>query len=95
MIVPLKDAVGTYGHKRPKIKSEWIPKMQQVFKEMKLLLATDAITSYLDHNKPFHIYIQMLQIIKWEHALCNNIMTNGDQLHIIAKSLIELKRITQ
>ena len=30
--------------------------MDQAFRKMKLLLATDAMTYYPDHNKPFHIY---------------------------------------
>ena len=57
VLAPLTDAVGTYGNKKTNIKFKWTPKMQQAFKEMKLLLATDAITYYADHNKPFHIYI--------------------------------------
>ena len=56
VLAPLTDAVGKYGNKNTRIKFEWTPKMQKAFKEMKLLLATDAITYYPDHNKPFHIY---------------------------------------
>ena len=56
VLAPLSDAVGKYGDKKKKIKFEWSPEMDKAFKEMKLLLATDAMTYYPDHNKPFHIY---------------------------------------
>ena len=56
VLAPLSDAVGKYGDKKKKIKFEWSPEMDKAFKEMKFLLATDAMTYYPDHNKPFHIY---------------------------------------
>ena len=34
----------------------WIKEMQKAFEEMKVLLTTDALTAYPDHNKPFKIY---------------------------------------
>ena len=50
------DAVGKYGDKKKKILFEWSPEMDQASRKMKLLLVTDAMTYYSDHNKPFHIY---------------------------------------
>ena len=56
VLAPLTDATGQCADKTKKIKFEWTPEMDQAFKQMKVLLATDAMTYYHDHNKPFIIY---------------------------------------
>ena len=35
---------------------EWNPEMDKAFAKMKILLATDAMSAYPDHNKPYRIY---------------------------------------
>ena len=35
----------------------WKKEMNQAFKNMKALMATDALSTYPDHNKAFHIYL--------------------------------------
>ena len=72
VLAPLTDAVGKYGDKKKKIKFIWEPEMEKAFKQMKLLLATDAMTYYPNHNKPFKIYTdasdyQMGACIMQEH----------------------------
>ena len=56
VLAPLTDATGKYADKKKKVKFEWTPEMDKAFKQMKVLLATDALTFYPDHNKPFRIY---------------------------------------
>ena len=73
MLAPLTDATGKYADKTKKIRFEWTPEMDQAFKQMKVLLATDAMTYYPDHNKPFRIYTdasdyQMGGCIMQEHG---------------------------
>ena len=72
VLAPLTDAVGKYGDKNKKIKFIWEPEMEKAFKQMKLLLATDAMTYYPNHNKPFKNYTdasdyQMGACIMQEH----------------------------
>ena len=50
ILCPLTDATGKYGNKKKKVKFEWTPEMDKAFKQMKVLLACDAITYYSDHN---------------------------------------------
>ena len=49
ILAPLTELTG----KQPFI---WTVRQQTAFDEMKALLAKDAIVSYPDHNKPFHIF---------------------------------------
>jgi hypothetical protein len=37
----------------------WTPKLQQAFNKMRLLMATDALSAYPDHNKWFNIYTDL------------------------------------
>ena len=55
-LAPLTGAVDKYRDKNKKIKFKWEQEMEKAFKQMKLLLATDAMTYYPNHNKPFKIY---------------------------------------
>ena len=49
VMVPLTDQKG-------KKTFVWSPEMETAFKQIKILLATDALSAYLDHNLPFEIY---------------------------------------
>ena len=48
-MAPLTDQTG-------KKTFQWTTAMENVFKQMKALMAVDALSAYPDHNKPFHIY---------------------------------------
>ena len=47
-IAPLTDLMG-------KKKFQWNKEQDEAFKQMKALIATDALLAYPDHNKPFEI----------------------------------------
>ena len=48
ILAPLTDLMG-------KKKFQWNKEQDEVFKQMKALIATDALLTYPDHNKPFEI----------------------------------------
>ena len=48
ILAPLTDLTG-------KKKFQWNKEQDEVFKQMKALIATDALLAYPDHNKPFEI----------------------------------------
>jgi hypothetical protein len=53
VLKPLTDQAGLKKGE----KLNWTPAMQTAFDKMCLLLATDALAAYPDHNKRFDIYI--------------------------------------
>ena len=58
---PLADAMGQYSRAKnegKKLKSIWTKEMQKAFEEMEVLLTTDSLTAYPDHNI-FSKYILM------------------------------------
>ena len=62
---PLTDVMGQYikaKNEGRKLKFIWTKEIQKAFEEMKVLLTTDALTAYPDHNKPLK-YILMHLII--------------------------------
>ena len=54
ILKPLNEQTG--GVKNGNTPIKWTPEMDKAFQQMKALVATDALTAYPDHNKPFHIY---------------------------------------
>jgi len=56
VLAPLTDTTGKYADKKKKVKFDWTPEMDKAFKQMKVLLAKDALTYYPDHNEPFKFY---------------------------------------
>ena len=48
VLAPLTNLIG-------KKKFQWNKEQDEAFKQMKALIATDALLAYLDHNKPFKI----------------------------------------
>ena len=48
ILAPLTDLKG-------KKKFQWNKEQDEAFKQMKALIATDALLAHLDHNKPFEI----------------------------------------
>ena len=48
ILAPMTDLMG-------KKKFQWNKEQDEAFKQMKALIATDALLAYLDHNKPFKI----------------------------------------
>jgi hypothetical protein len=83
ILAPLTAKTGATkkGEKHPHF--QWIPEMQKAFDQMKALMATDVLCAYPNHNKPFHIYTDILTT-NLVHVLCKMIFL----LHTIARSLI-------
>ena len=48
ILAPLTDLMG-------KKKFQWNKEQDEAFKQMKAVIATDALLAYPDHNKPFKI----------------------------------------
>ena len=75
LLTPLTQLTG-------KTKFEWTEACQEAFDEMKSIIATDALLTYLDQNLPFDTYIdasdyqmgaaivqQGLSVAYWSHKL--------------------------
>ena len=58
IMAPLTSKCGAHKEgKKPSIdKFKWTPEMQDAFEKTKALIATDTVTAYPDHNKPYDIY---------------------------------------
>jgi hypothetical protein len=52
ILKPLTDQSGL----RKKAPIKWTDEMQKAFDKMRLLMATNALAAYLDHNKRFDVY---------------------------------------
>ena len=56
VLAPLTAKTGAPKKGKKQATFLWTPKMQSAFKQMKALMAMDALCSYPNRNKPFHIY---------------------------------------
>ena len=56
ILAPLTAKIGTPKKGTKAEKFEWTPDMQKAFKQMKALMAQDALCTYQNHNEPFDIY---------------------------------------
>ena len=54
ILAPLTDHIGSNRTKTAPI--IWNKEMEKAFKQMKVMLSTQVMTSYPDHNLPFQIY---------------------------------------
>ena len=65
ILAPLTDVMGQYTkakNENRKLKFTWNTEMQKAFDEMKLLLATDAMTAYPDQNNLLQYILMLLTI---------------------------------
>ena len=56
VLTPLTAKTGLPKKGEKQAKFLWTSKMQSAFKQMKALMAMDALCAYPNHNKPFHVY---------------------------------------
>ena len=69
ILTPLTSQTGAPKQGQPQQKYVWTEEMQAAFDQMKALMAMDVLCTYLNHNKPFHMYVNPYVVtnsfLKW------------------------------
>jgi hypothetical protein len=87
ILAPLtaKTSAPKKGAKQPKF--VWIKDMNTAFKQMKVMMASDVLCAYPNHNKPFDIYKDAL-----DYQLGASVMQDGQPVAYYSKKLNRAQR---